>query len=343
MDASRTILFAGVELFDGDRTLPGRMDLTIQRGIIQSIRPAGSAAGTPVPGLVIAGGAVLPGIVDAHVHISFASPWDVVAGGVTGALDLGEPIELAFADHAPLRLRAAGPLLTAPGGYPTKSWGAGGFGWEIKNETEARAAVKTLAERGAAVIKVALEGDPCLDATVGAVIAREARDHGLTTVAHALTEPAVRLALDCGVDALAHTPAESIAPEVAAECGRRRMTVISTVRAFGVSRYSRASLTRLHYAGCRIVYGTDLGNDGIRPGLDVEEMQILQSTLGSRDAALHAATAASAEYAGFPLASIAPGSSANLMRCASLDYADIASPTHVFIDGTAVITPGNRA
>ena len=98
----------------------------------------GAAATVDVPPDVrVLGGAgawVGPGVVDAHVHLAFGSPAAVVCGGVTAVRDLGAPPELTrdwrtsgVPTGASPHVAVAGPLLTAPGGYPSQGWGTGRF------------------------------------------------------------------------------------------------------------------------------------------------------------------------------------------------------------------------
>ena len=82
----------------------------------------------------------MPAVADRHVHIELSDPAAVLAGGVTAVRDLAWPPERIFAladasempsFDGPL-IKAAGPMLTAPGGYPTQdSWAPAGTGREL--------------------------------------------------------------------------------------------------------------------------------------------------------------------------------------------------------------------
>jgi imidazolonepropionase-like amidohydrolase len=156
---------------------------------------------------------VVPGAVDAHVHVGFdpgvnpsATRWEQAAAAQVGGLDtglvavrdLGAPIELALACRTGRRVpppgapavSVSGPILTSPGGYPTRSWGSGGYAEFIAGPVQARTVVQRLAATGVDLIKVALEpgsvGWPVPDpATVRAVV-DAAHALGLGVVAHAL-------------------------------------------------------------------------------------------------------------------------------------------------------------
>src|SRR5918999_742923 len=76
---------------------------------------------------------LLPGVVDHHVHLGLSDPRAVLHGGVTAVRDLAWPPEDIFplADisqatdfDGPL-IVAAGPMITVPGGYPTRAGWAG--------------------------------------------------------------------------------------------------------------------------------------------------------------------------------------------------------------------------
>ncbi|GAC1416085.1 MAG: amidohydrolase family protein [Actinomycetota bacterium] len=330
----RTLLSA-IVLFDGRHTLPGFYDVLIEDGVIVRVAPSD---GVVINGAErIAGGALLPGPVDAHVHLTFSTPDSLLNAGITAALDLGAPLTHAFSPTAPLRVRWAGPLLTASGGYPTRSWGAGGYGHEIRDEQHARESVALMQDRGASMIKIAAEGKPVLSASVIRAIVDEAHKRGLRTIAHALKVPAVRVACESGVDALAHTPVEALPDDLIGMLAARGVAVVSTVRAFGGSRETSNNLLKLAQAGCTVAYGTDLGNAGILPGVDAKELEHVGKALGSADAALAAMTTTAAELAGFPVARIAEGERATLVAATSLEFAALRTPVAMWIEGVRVI------
>lgn len=332
---STLVNLSGVRVFDGRAFLDGKRDVLVRGGTIEAIE----RMLVPEPGSErIQGGVLLPGFVDAHVHLSLSTAAAVAAGGVTTVLDLGAPLAYARGPHPPLGFRAAGPLVTARGGYPTRSWGAGGYGLEVASVREAREAVARLADLDAAVIKVALEpreGPSLPSETLHAVVAA-AHARGLLVFAHAVDRSSVGVALEHGIDALAHTPVDRLGDEIANRLGRAATWVISTVRAFGAARATRANLEALAAAGCRIVYGTDLGNGDIRPGIDVEEIGILQQTLGNLDAALAAATSSAGELAGHG-GRLEAGAPADMVWLPRLEGADdLAGEKIVWIGGIRV-------
>src|SRR5438105_4657692 len=97
-------------------------------------------------------GFLMPGVVDRHVHIGLADPAAVVRGGVTAVRDLGWTPEDVFRDaeasegpfDGPL-IRGVGPIITCPGGYPSRAgWAPPGTALEVRGPDEAAGAVKAV-------------------------------------------------------------------------------------------------------------------------------------------------------------------------------------------------------
>jgi imidazolonepropionase-like amidohydrolase len=256
---------------------------------------------------------ICPGIVDAHVHLSFASLDGVLRSGLVGVRDLGAP-QLAAngwrTGHRRPRgerpvVAVSGPIITAPGGYPTRSWGAAGFGTFVFSPANARQVVHRIASAGADVVKIALEpgdmGWPVPEPRVVRAVVEAAHDAGLSVVAHALRVEMVRRAVDAGVDELAHTPTERLSARMIERIAAADIAVVSTLQTFfsaGVGRVAAENAADLHAAGVVLRYGTDLGSDGTRPGVDPRELDRLAATGLGRLGALRAATEFSAQAPG---------------------------------------------
>jgi imidazolonepropionase-like amidohydrolase len=253
------------------------------------------------------------------------------AQGVAAVLDLGAPERILPLAWPPLRIRWSGPLLTARGGYPTRSWGTNGEGLELSGPSEARASVRRLAAAKARFLKLAFDPRfPMLDPQVARAAADEAHGLGLLVAAHALEEDSVRRALDAGADVLAHTPRDPLPADL---LGRvKGKWVISTLNAFDVPP---ARLRELRDAGARVAYGTDLGNEGTAPGIDVRELELIEA---AGIDALAAGTSAAAELLSFPdLGRLAVGGAASLLAVHSLAPEDLARPEWVMIDGKKIV------
>jgi imidazolonepropionase-like amidohydrolase len=167
------------------------------------------------------GGTILPGIIDAHTHLT-ASPttrrFSFLLEGVTATCDLGGPLEsmsLFEQDDTTgpsARGFYAGPMITAPGGYPDAEGRGHHFNYEVANPDEARAAVADLIQRGSDVIKIVLEPGPIgvswpvLSPQEVKAILEEAHARGRLVRAHVTRADLLDVALDAGVDTIEHVP-----------------------------------------------------------------------------------------------------------------------------------------
>jgi imidazolonepropionase-like amidohydrolase len=165
----------------------------------------------------VAGGTILPGFIDSHVHETHVGVRRrFLEGGVTSVCVMGSRIEAmplyeeAFLGDLPVaRAFQAGPILTAPGGLPDAALGIS-YNYEIATPDEARAGVVDLVERGADVIKVYVVAPdlpiPVLDSVRLVAIVEEAHSHGLLVRAHVTDVQVLEMALDAGVDVVDHLP-----------------------------------------------------------------------------------------------------------------------------------------
>ena len=238
------------------------------------------------------GGFLMPAVADRHVHIELSDPAAVLNGGVTAVRDLAWPPERIFplADASELPsyrgplIRAAGAMLTGHGGYPTgEPWAPPGTGRELAGTADATEVVRDLAGRGATAIKVSLNvevGPTPTDAELAA-ICDEAHRLDLPVTAHAQGAGQVERALGAGIDELAHTPWTRLSDEVI-ETAAARMRIVSTldILSFGRDtpqiRTAIDNLRRFHTAGGQVIYGTDLGNGSIPPGIHTQEVLLLR-------------------------------------------------------------------
>jgi imidazolonepropionase-like amidohydrolase len=306
---------------------------------------------------------ILPGFIDLHVHLVDPGPKrrrvrrvavePVVEGGVTTARSLGEPIDTLRPpdEDAPLRLLAAGPIITAPGGYPIPDWGDS-FALEVRGDARARAAVRDLARRGAAVIKVALEPTqdwPMLTPDEVAAIVDEAHAHDLRVTAHATGPYGTELALAGGVDELAHMPCGAIADQLLRELVEREVEVIATLHVlenrgtFINCPDPVPDAARFVALGGRLLYGSD--NVPFPGGeyIDVEELRLLRRAGLEPETVLAAATSRAGEHIGrAPLGTLADGAPADVIAVqgdARELRDDLAEPVLVVRDGRLIVDP----
>jgi imidazolonepropionase-like amidohydrolase len=332
-----------VAVFDGGGgpPVPGRT-VVAAGGVIERVGPAGRTV--PPPGAVVvdgAGATLLPGFVDAHVHLDFYPPAQVLAGGVTTVRDLGWPAgrlaalraQAAAPGAASPRLLAAGQIVTVPGGYPTRApWAPPGTARPVDGPAEATAAVAELAEAGAAVIKVALDDrvGPTLAAPVLAALVGAAAERGLGVTAHVGTAPEAAKALAAGVAELAHWPFDPRPlPDPLVDALAESVVAVPTLH-IDPSPARRAGMRRFVARGGRVVYGTDLGNQGPPPAVDVEELRLLVEAGLGPGQALAAATSLAADHLGLAgTGRVAPGARADLLLVDGDPLADLAALSRV--------------
>ncbi|NUS53806.1 MAG: amidohydrolase family protein [Streptomycetaceae bacterium] len=221
-------------LFDGER-LREDATVTIRDGRILAVgeTPPSDATVVDLPGATL-----LPGLVDAHVHLAFDASADPVAGladredaataeaiaaaaryalrgGVTTVRDLGDVRFLSLgvrdaarSDPALPHIVAAGVPVTTPGGH------CHFLGEPAAGADGVRAAVRDRHDRGVDVIKVMASGGNLTPGSrpdvaqytvdeMRAVVA-EAHRLGLPVTAHAHGTSAVVAAVEAGVDSIEH-------------------------------------------------------------------------------------------------------------------------------------------
>jgi imidazolonepropionase-like amidohydrolase len=179
---------------------------------------------------------LLPGLIDAHVHLAFDASAEVVTSlaacddgalldhmaaasvralhaGVTTVRDLGDrnylSLKLSQRRSAALpHIVAAGPPITTSGGHCYF------LGGEAEGETALRAAVRERAERGCDVVKVMVSGgnltpgsqphESQYDLAALRIVAGEAHRAGLPAAGHVHGAQAVADAVEAGFDTLEH-------------------------------------------------------------------------------------------------------------------------------------------
>jgi imidazolonepropionase-like amidohydrolase len=240
--AAAPVVYRGVALVDGRAaSIQRNLSVLVQDGRIAWIRPADGEE--PAGGATVvdaAGATIVPGLVDAHVHYTgtgganwidrFGDPPAVLAAvgeenaglawraGVRWARDVGAPIvtdpvdgqvraaSLGVRDR--LRGRAGFPEIRAAGSWVTQAGTLAGRSAEARTADELLALALRQLDQGADLVKLYLGGpDPAnppwsvaeVRRVVNAVHARGAR-----VAAHAGRIPAVRTAIEAGVDTVEH-------------------------------------------------------------------------------------------------------------------------------------------
>lgn len=223
LGAPHEVLIHDVRVFDGTRVLSADAVL-VRDGLVAQV---GSGL-TGEPGMAVvdgAGGTLLPGLIDSHVHAMWVDNLaQALAFGVTTELDMFcvPPHVQQLRDAAATRtdvadFRSAGIGATAPGGHPTQlvTWGVYPPFPTLTGPEEAEAFVAARVAEGVDYLKIFVEDGSFWGRTrqtltsesVRALIAA-AHAHDKKVLAHA-DGGSVRMALDAGADALAHHPNET--------------------------------------------------------------------------------------------------------------------------------------
>lgn len=284
---------------------------------------------------------VTPAFIEGHVHLTYYPVTESLpATGIVAALDLAAPLASLESQPAEFTLLASGPMITRTDGYPTQGWGSDGYGFEVETVSDAEEAVRDLVRLGADVIKVPLTGAPTLTDEQLEAIVRVAHEENRLVVAHALGDADARRAADAGVDALAHTPTEAL--EAATVDAWSERVVISTLGAFGGGDAAVDNLARLHEAGARVIYGTDLGNSRT-VGVSASELELLGRAGLSPAEILESITTTPADVLGFDdlgrLEADREASFVFLDRDPLVDIAVLTTPTRVVARGKEVRSP----
>jgi imidazolonepropionase-like amidohydrolase len=352
--ASRKIAVTNVWRFDGQQLRPGA-----------TVVISGGRIGTDPAGAEIVdgeGGVLLPGLIDAHVHLDGPGRLAELARyGVTTALDMASvPEETAARRGRPgeADFRSAGIPAIAPGSLHSHFPGIGQRGL-VTGPDDARRFVADRVAEGSDYIKIVV-GSPFADhdqATVDALVAA-AHEHGKLVVAHASAVAAVAKAQRAGADILTHAPLdEPLGADLVAWTAAAGQVVVPTLTMMeriveqlappgAAYANAQASVSALYQAGVPIVVGTDAnaapGSPASVPhgeSLHRELELLAEAGLSALDV-LRAATEEPARYFGLAgRGRIEPGLRADLVLVDGDPLADIRasrSIRRVWCDGIEV-------
>jgi imidazolonepropionase-like amidohydrolase len=208
-----------VRVFDGERATEHRT-VVVQDGIVRQV--GGSQLAAPRAAVTIngAGRTLLPGLIDAHVHLSENVEADLkqaLSLGVTTVIDMwnaGERFDrikaLRSADRPDVAdLRTAGIGASAPGGHPSIM---GGPPFPTINQAaDAPAFVAARISEGSDFLKIIYDdlsvagmSLPMLDRETLAALISAAHARGKKAVVHVMAEQRAREAIEAQADGLAH-------------------------------------------------------------------------------------------------------------------------------------------
>lgn len=235
----KTIIYAD-QLIDGSGSMPmTNPTIVVEDGLVTDVGQGDRSAPTDgVRVLDYRGCTLLPGLIDAHVHLS--QPGDgttfeetmaqgdsfvgasiahaarrALDAGITTVRDVGSRLETAFEARDALRrgygegarMLLAGPPITITGGHMRY------YGGEVDGVEALRSQVRRLIGKGADWIKVAGSGGgtpntfshlPSFRAEEVAAIVDEAHRFGVKVTMHCLCAEAMRYGVQAGVDGIEH-------------------------------------------------------------------------------------------------------------------------------------------
>lgn len=235
MGSDPDLTLRGVRVVDARGVVAERADVVIRSGRIEVV---GTGTGASGPELDLAGRTVVPGLMNAHAHISLDGSADpdvafrsetpsqrtirsaarlreTLGAGVTTIRDVGGPASVlevaamvASGELPGPRMLAAGQVVTITGGHG--HW----MGIESDGPDAARRAVRQNIKGGATAIKLMATGGmmtagrqagvPQLTVEEMSAAVEEAHKRGLPVGAHAESKTGVMNALRAGVDSIEH-------------------------------------------------------------------------------------------------------------------------------------------
>lgn len=252
--------------------------IVVRGGKIVALHPPGGAWRPPAGAEILEmnGRTILPGLVDAHVHLTLAGAPEANAAatlraGFTTVVDLGS------AEGAGARLRDAiaqgrvpGPRVIAAGSWIGIRNGVCEFGGAtVRTAQEAEKRARADLDAGADLVKVCVTGWPRdalahpdsieLKPDLFHPVLRLAREARRPVYAHAIGRAGALLAAR-GSRALAHTPIVDSADALRLKAaGVYVISTLATLTAGPAADRLRRSFRLLHQAGVPLVLGTDAG------------------------------------------------------------------------------------
>lgn len=281
--ARRDVVLRGVRLVGGG---PAPVDVRVEGGVVARIdphvagdvdAPADAARAAPVddvPVRDLRGAYLMPGLIDAHVHVSMAPGAALrlddaaataqlrahhlrayVASGVTTILDTGVDDDVArhvqrrlAAGHAGPRYLHVGPPLVVPDGYVADL-----FPWPLTDEASVAAHLDRLRAAGAVGAKIPIEPGVIQrvwrtpSRELQAAVTKLTQARGVPLYVHAMSEDAYDEGLALRPHAFVHH-SRSASDDLVARVATSGAYVISTLAIWRVHEYgrNRAALDEPH-------------------------------------------------------------------------------------------------
>jgi imidazolonepropionase-like amidohydrolase len=278
-------------------TLVADAILVIRDGKIESVGPRGAVAIPSGSTIVnVRGGTMLPGIINAHVHIrnNLAKLKEWARSGVTTVRDLGGPENYVAAnknndDPHSARLVSAGPMISVSGGYPFVPWGNHDM-VEVASPEDGYQKANRLLDHGADILKIAVEHGavfgmeiPSLTTKEVSAIVRAAHERRTLVSVHLLASADLAQSLESAVDDIAHMVVDDLPDSLITQMVKRGIYWEPTLELwhnvggdFGPKAIE--NLSRFVREGGKVALGTDYGgyNRPFELGMPIKEMQWMQ-------------------------------------------------------------------
>jgi imidazolonepropionase-like amidohydrolase len=308
--------------------------IVVRRGRIVAVGPSGDVAVPANAALIeLPQTTLLPGLIDAHVHLTLAgapaaNARATLAAGFTTVQDLGAIAYANITLRDDIRAgRVEGPRVVASGPWLGISGGICDFGGiGVRGSDAFRERVRRDVERGADLIKVCVTGwladavdhpetfeisDEELQAAIDA-----ARRLGKRVAVHALSEAGIAAAVRRGADLVVHGGFPS--REIIAMMQERGIQQLPTLFSLSTGAPQHVSALQTHMrsavvTGLPIAFGTDAGV--IAHGSNAREFEHLESIGLDRPSALRAATVFAARAVGMAgdIGALTPGRFADVI------------------------------
>lgn len=221
-DSANSFAVRDVRVFDGDKLIP-RATVVVARGRIVAVGPD-AAVPRGVPVIDGRGKALIPGLIDSHVHVFPGAQADALRFGVTTELDMfdigGDLKRWKIQRESLMRTTeadtwAAGLGVTVRGGAPLQDVPPA-YAKKIPTLADAKSAkafVDARVAEGSDYIKLFIENLseyhdtktlPTLNRDEVCAVIAAAHSDGKMAIVHAQAEWAAREAIECNADGLAH-------------------------------------------------------------------------------------------------------------------------------------------
>jgi imidazolonepropionase-like amidohydrolase len=306
-----------------------------------------------IPVIDVHGATILPGFINAHVHGAYdlerLSEW--AQSGVTTIRDLGIigsniDLENKFAFRADIasdphyaRLVVAGPLISVPGGYGSQA---------VTSPKHARETVDALLDQGADLIKIGIEDNlqgrrwVMLSPEEITTIVETAHARNMPVSAHISRSHHLELALQTGVDDVAHMIVDDLSAELIDRVIEADIYWVPTLELWQCVRnlhqldwdaQAIENLRRFSQAGGKVALGTDYA--GYRCafdlGMPITEIELMLQAEMTTMQIIVAATKNAAHVCnlGYEIGTLEAGKMADLLVVRGNPLEDIQALTDV--------------